>query len=410
MGLKSRYTLRGLIAGVANDRAGAVAVVFALSLPLLLAGAGLGIETSLWYFMRLKAQSAADVAAYSAALEARGGSDATVVENVATLVATDNGYSSTSGTLQVIQNEQSGGGTVEVLVTSTTPRYFTAVFNPTPVTATARAVATFSDASSACVLALDRTVGKAANFSGTADLKLTGCSVMSNSSAINALNVQGSAKLRADCAIAVGGITATSGMTLTDCPSAITSAPPVADPFRNLAVPTPTGSCLSAPNNNGTMQPGRYCSGAALKGNVTLNPGVYYMEGNFDANANAVLSGTGVTIYLSGSSRVSFNGGAQVNLSAPTSGTYSGMLFFGDRNSTGGAVNKFNGTAASKMTGAIYFASQDIQYAGNFAGENGCTQVVGSTVEWTGNTTVGVDCTGWGMKKIPALNAVRLSA
>jgi Flp pilus assembly protein TadG len=398
-----------LVAGVARDRAGAVAVVFALSLPLLLAGAGLGIETSLWYFMRLKAQSAADVAAYSAALEARGGSSDGVVEDVATQVASENGYSPTTGTIQVIQDAQSGGGSVEVIVTSTTDRYFTAVFNPTPVTATARAVANFSDASSACVLALDRTAGKAANFSGSADLKLTGCSVMSNSSAINALNVQGSAKLRTDCAIAVGGITATSGMTLTDCPSAITSAPPVADPFRNLAAPTPTGGCLSAPNNNGTMQPGRYCSGASLKGKVTLNPGVYYMEGDFSAQSTAELSGTGVTIYMSGASRVTFNGNAAVNLAAPTSGTYSGMLFFGDRNSTG-STNKFNGTAASKMTGAIYFASQNIEYMGNFAGENGCTQVVGRTVEWTGNTTVAVDCTGYGMKKIPALNAVRLSA
>lgn len=398
-----------MAAGFLRDRAGAVAVVFALSLPLLLAGAGLGIETSLWYFMRLKAQSAADVAAYSAALEARGGSSATVVENVATLVATDNGYSPTTGAIQVIQSEQSGGGAVEVLITARSDRYFTAIFNPTPVTATARAVANFSDASSACVLALDRTVGKAANFSGSADLKLTGCSVMSNSSAINALNVQGSAKLRTDCAIAVGGVTATSGMTLTDCPSAITSAPPVADPFRNLAVPTPTGSCLSAPSNNGTMQPGRYCSGASIKGNVTMNPGVYYMEGNLGVQSTAALSGSGVTIYMSGASRVSMNGNAAVNISAPTSGTYSGMLFFGDRNSTG-STNKFNGTAASKMTGAIYFASQNIEYQGNFAGENGCTQVVGRTVEWTGNTTVAVDCTGWGMKKIPALNAVRLSA
>lgn len=409
MGLRFRYSLRGLAAGVAGDRAGAVAVVFALSLPLLLGGAGFGIETSLWYFMRLKAQSAADVAAYSAALEARSGSDATVVEDVATLVATENGYSPTSGTLQVVQNDQSGGGSVEVIVTSTTPRYFTAVFNPTPVTARARAVANFSDASNACVLALDPMAGKAANFSGSADLKLTGCSVMANSSAINALNVQGSAKLRADCAIAVGGIIATSGMTLTDCDAAITSAPPVADPFRNLAVPTPTGGCLSAPNNNGTMEPGRYCSGASFKGKVTLNPSVYYMEGEFNVGSNAEVSGTGVTIYMAGNSSVSMNGNASVNLRAPTSGVYSGMLFFGNRNSTGG-TNKFNGTPASKMTGAIYFAAQEIIYQGNFAGENGCTQVVGRTVEWTGNTTVAVDCTAWGMKKIPALNAVRLSA
>lgn len=99
-----------------------------------------------------------------------------------------------------------------------------------------------------------------------------------------------------------------------------------------------------------------------------------------------------MTIYLSGAAKVSFNGSANINLQAPTSGTYSGILFFGDRTQTG--LNKFNGTAASKMTGAIYFASQDVQYNGNFSGLNGCTQVIGSTVEWTGNATMAVDCAG----------------
>jgi hypothetical protein len=60
------------------------------------------------------------------------------------------------------------------------------------------------------------------------------------------------------------------------------------------------------------------------------------------------------------------------------------------------------------LTGAIYFASQDIQFLGNFSGIDGCTQVVGLTVEWSGNATVSKDCTGHGMKSIPAAELVKL--
>ncbi|WP_245435016.1 hypothetical protein [Mesorhizobium sp. WSM3879] len=43
-------------------------------------------------------------------------------------------------------------------------------------------------------------------FSGNTSVKLTGCSVMSDSLASDALKVQGSAGLHADCLITVGGL------------------------------------------------------------------------------------------------------------------------------------------------------------------------------------------------------------
>ncbi|MER9432919.1 Tad domain-containing protein [Mesorhizobium sp. M0408] len=44
--------------GLGNN--GNVAVVFALSLPIIVGGAGLGVETSYWYFSSLKLQAVAD--------------------------------------------------------------------------------------------------------------------------------------------------------------------------------------------------------------------------------------------------------------------------------------------------------------------------------------------------------------
>jgi hypothetical protein len=144
-----------------------------------------------------------------------------------------------------------------------------------------------------------------------------------------------------------------------------------------------------------------------LSGDVTLQPGVYVVSGgNFKVNANANVSGSGVTIYIKSGSTVSINGNATVNLSAPTSGPYSGLLFFGDRSGTGGVT--LNGTASSKLTGAVYFANQDISYLGNFSGNGGCTQVVGKTVEWSGNAAITQDCTAYGMKTIATMQLIKL--
>jgi hypothetical protein len=146
-----------------------------------------------------------------------------------------------------------------------------------------------------------------------------------------------------------------------------------------------------------------------LGGTKTLEPGVYFVSGgNLKINANANISGSGLLFYLTGGARVSINGTATVNLSAATTGPYAGILFFGDRTDIGATKNSFNGTADSLLTGAIYFASQAIQFLGNFSGIDGCTQVVGLTVEWSGNANVSKDCTAHGMRDIPATQLVKL--
>lgn len=391
-----------------RETKGNMGFVTALLMPLLVGSAGFGVETAYWYHKDLELQQAADKAVYAAAIEKRSGSNTATILSAATTIATENGYQ--AGTLAVHYPPSTGtyaGNTaaIEVALTNSLPRYFSGIFDNAPLIESVRAVASMQTAANACILALDKTAAKAALFSGSADLKLTGCTVMSDSTASDGVRVQGSAKLQTDCIISVGDVYLTSGATMTACPNAITNAPPVADPFASLAVPA-TGP--TRPNTNGSpLQPGNYTNGMSLSGTKTLNPGVYYVSGgSFSINANANISGAGVTIYIKSGVSVSMNGNATVNLSAPTSGTYSGMLFFGDRSGTGGVT--FNGTAASKLTGAIYFANQDVNYLGNFSGNGGCTQVVGKTVQWSGNTAINQDCTAYGMTTIAALQVVKL--
>ena len=393
--------------GFARSEGGNVAVIFAVVLPMLVGGAGLGVETTYWYLARVNMQAAADAAAYSGAMDKRTGAAAASVIATATNTAAASGFDLATGAIEVNTPPLTGAGgalAVEVILTAQAQRFFTGMFTNSPVPLRARAVARYTNAGDACVLALNTTKSKAALFSGSTNLTLDGCSVMANSNAIDAITAQGSALISTKCLISGGGVSITAGVTM-ECGAPVTKASPVADPFKDLPVPTPTGACLSdAP---AVLAPGRYCAGMSLKNTVSLGPGVYYVSGgDFQVNALANVSGTGVTIYLSGSSHVSINGTATVNLTAPTTGTYAGMLFFGDRAGTGN--NTFNGTASSSLTGSIYFKSQAVNYLGNFTGDGGCTQIVADSVQWSGNTSVRADCTSKGMVTIPALMLVQL--
>lgn len=405
------YTPLAIVRAFTRSTSGNVAIIFALCLPVLVGAAGLGVETSYWYYRSLQLQSAADAAAYSGELENLAGSSAVLVRDAAANVASLNGYEVAAGSSIIVYSPPKTGPNVkakavEVILEQSLPRYFTAIFSNEPVVLSARAVAKSEITSKACILALNATASKGALFSGSSNLKLTGCSVMSNSDAIDAVKVQGATHLEVDCLISVGGVELGSGAVMTSCKTPITYTHSAPDPFAELPTPDPTSPCRSA--KGATLQPGTYCSGLTLAGTVELNPGVYIVEsGDFRINAKAIVSGTGVMVYLRCGSRVTMNGTASVNLSAATSGAYSGILFFGDRNCEGGS-NTFNGTATSQLTGAFYFAKQDVNYLGNFSGSGGCSQVVAGTVQWSGNTSIKQDCTSLGMRDIPAVQPVRL--
>ena len=389
---------------IRREAGGNVATIFALTLPVVVGGAGLGVETSYWYYSSLKLQAIADAAAYAGALEKVAGSDTQTITAAAIQSASDNGLG--TGTIVVNIPPKSGANTaknaVEVIVSQNLDRIFTSIFTQSKVPEQARSVALVNNASKACVLALNATASKAALFSGNTNVKLTGCSVMADSNASDAIKLQGSAALQAECLISAGGVSLSNPVT-TVCPAPVTQALPAPDPYAGLPTPAASGQCLS--DSASTLTPGTYCSGMSLKGNVTLSPGVYVVQGNLKINGNTTVSGSGVTIFMAGSSTVTINGNATVTLSAPTSGTYSGVLFYGDR-AGNAASSSFNGNAASLLTGAIYFPRQQVNYLGNFSGKNGCTQVVADTIQWSGNTTIDQNCSSLGMKDIPAAQSV----
>jgi hypothetical protein len=401
-----------LATGWLSSRKGNVALLFALLTPMAVGGAGLATEVGLWYHRRLELQAAADAAAYAAAVELRAGGSQQSFTDEGTAAAESAGFDINQGTI-TINNPPSSGShqnnqAIEVLISENVPRFFTSLFVNTPLIENTRSVAIFQTAAYGCIDALNPSKSGAVLISGSAQVTTVGCSIMSNSLSPSAVISQGSSTLSTDCLIAVGGVSLGATVTETVCSAPMTQAPPAADPFKDVPAPTPDGTCQT--DTGSALHPGTFCNGLTLQGAQTLTPGVYYIEGgDLKINASANVIGNGVTIYMSGSNSVQMNGNATVNLSAPTSGTYQGMLMMGDRSCTScsNTTETLNGTASSLMTGAIYFPKQGVDYLGNFAGVNGCTQVVADTIIWNGHTRLSINCTGSGLKNIAVYEAVR---
>lgn len=387
-------------------------ILFAFTLPMVVGGSAFGVEIGGWYYDQVRLQQMADASAFAGALENRAGNAEAVILTSAQAAAVSNGFVGTTDTLVVhtppISGPNQNVNSTEVLLTRTEARYFSSIFDNSPVVVKARAVVTFTTAANACVLALDPGANQAVYFSGSSTVKMVGCNVMSNSISNSAIYSQGATTVTVPCLMTAGDVSINAAVTQTACSTAMTQLSPVADPLRNVVEPAATGACQNT--NGNMMQPGRYCGGLTVNNSVSFKPGVYVIDGgSLKANGNASLTGSGVTFILKNNATISFNGNAVLNLSAPTSGTYSGILFFGSRSNSASTAVTLNGTAGSVMTGAIYFPKQTVSYIGNFQGANGCTQVIARTVAWSGNSNLAVDCTAYGMSALPIGGAVKLA-
>ena len=394
-----------------RSRSGNVAIIAAIALPALIGFCGLGSDVGYWYYRQRVVQAAADIAAYNATVALRAGASAASVTGTATSAATANGWQSAIGTITVNTPPTSGthqnAQSVEVLLTENEPRYFTALFSNTTVPENSRAVATFVYATNACMLALDKNASGAMTFWGNAAANFTDCNVVSNSLASNSFNLGGAASVTTPCVRTAGGDYVGATLNLTDCASIVTSAPQSNDPYSSVPPPPIPSSCTAPPSGT-SYSPGKYCGGLSFSSTANLAPGVYVIDGGtLKINANANVIGSGVTFYLMDGATLSFNGNATLNLSAPTSGTYAGLLFYGDRTQAF-ATNTINGNSYSQLTGAIYFPSQQVKFLGNFGGANGCLQVVADQIYYTGSATFSSNCTGTGLGTIQVPGSVTL--
>ncbi len=404
-----------------SNRRGNTTVVFALCLPVVMGCAGLGVEVGFWQFRQRQAQTAADLAAYAGAVSLRNHESVAQAREEAAAEARLHGFEATAGVINAMSPPQSGNyqdsRSMEVVLNQSLPRFFSSIMSQEPLLISVRAVATYQEESDACLLALSPDASAAIDLFGSSNVAMIACEIMSNSIADDAVTLRGSTDVETPCINSVGGfeVGGSAGYTLTDCREARVNLPRAQDPYEDVQPPTLPSSCSNINGGGGgpngglvTVSAGpsgvkRFCNGLNLSGDYEFEPGVYVIDGgDFRIGAQAHVQGDGVTFYFTDGARARFNGGATVQLTAPNTGEYAGLVFFGDRDDYG-VDHTFNGTADSHITGAIYTPASDISFLGDFSGQDGCMQLVGYTVEIGGNADITTDCTGVGLTfpKIP---------
>jgi len=217
-----------------------------------------------------------------------------------------------------------------------------------------------SPVSSTCLYILSPTASQAFQMANGASVTTSSCGIYVNSNSSTAFSVTGGASVSATAIDVVGG-TQISNATVS--PTPVTGVSAIADPFAGVTEPTPAGTCQSG--NFTAWQPsaytptaGTYCEFDLANGmSAILGPGTYIINGGgFSIQGGSTLTATGgVMFYLTGASTVNIANGSAVTLSAQTSGTYEGILFFQDRTISSPGSSTFAGGANMNLTGSLYF-------------------------------------------------------
>lgn len=422
--------------------AGQALIFAAIAMVVLLGFAGLGIDMGVLRYQKRLQQSAADAAAIAGASNLAVGSGVTLGAQNA---AAANGFTDGSGNggcpdavgcvVVTVNNPPTTGphasgvsaiNYVEVLVTAVHPTYFMKVLGINRETITARAVATNlsgGGAGSGCLYTLGAPSSSIEGIyiNGSATLNAVNCGIVDNgnfNTKGNKLIVKAATFGMAGGDIGTGGGTVTCTQTPTSCPTP--NMPAAGDPLSYLTPPCSpcavsansikisgngnfSGTGVSYSNGVYTVQPGSYSSitiTGTAGSNVVFSPGTYIIDGGTTSGlnipANATITGDGVTFYFTNSSTVTVVGTPSINLTAPSSGTYSGILMYQDPTDTnvGPSPNgpTLGGNSGSNYTGVLYFPSDQLTFYGNNTSFD-VGIVVSDSLALKGNPTVNLQGT-----------------
>ena len=414
----------------------------ALSLTVIAGFAGLGSETASWYFTQRRMQGVADAAASTAASALAAGAPTTTLATEAKSVAAGLGFPDIAYGTRITVNYPPKSGdhqsspAVEVIISQPQKLLLSGLFLSAGPTISVRSVA-LADTSKegqGCVVSLNQTgvTGVTAAGSST-QLSLLGCSIYDNAAGGSAMTFNGGATINAADAYVVGSV---NGGGLNTTYGTYTGVDPLIDPYLNAAVPSYAASgCTNNYNVNAgktaTKSPDLtgimvFCNGITVTGNATLNlcPGTYIIAGgSFTIGGGSTLNGPpdsgcsttgGVTIILTTGTNgkcatAAIAGGANVQITAPTSGALSGIALFQDRACTASNDNNtLSGGATQSITGAIYFPGESVTYSGGApTGGAICTQLIANTITFSGSAIFNNNCAGTGTRSV-ALTGGRL--
>lgn len=146
------------------------------------------------------------------------------------------------------------------------------------------------------------------------------------------------------------------------------------------------GSKVATVSENGTsMTSGNWDDDFPPDGVTDLESGIYCINGDFRVNGNHTLRGENVVLYVEHGS-VHFNGGATIELSAPGSGPFKGLLLYLPIDNQKTVV--LNGNSKSQIRGTILAPGSLIRITGMDSSYGFHSQIIGYRVELDGDSVL----------------------
>jgi Putative Flp pilus-assembly TadE/G-like len=399
-----------------NER-GQILIWTTLMSGVLILFMGIAMDAGYDYQYQRYMQTGADSAARAGYAEKLNGGTTSEITTAGRNNAAKNGFTHGTKNIDVAintpptQGNFSGQpGYVEAIITRPTPTFFMPILNLVGVsgnysTTTVRAHAVAGKGQTDCIYALHQNASEAFRvwFSTTLN---AGCGIQVNSSASDAMKLDGS-HVNATNIDVTGDYQAVSGSSVSPDPNSGAAREP--DPLAWLPPPT-VGSCGARPNgssetweiqSNMTINPGVYCGGIKIGAGatVTLNPGLYVMKGGgltVEGTSTIASASGGVTIYNTGPSAgaILLQSGSIAKLSAPSTGTYAGILFFQDRSLPfldNSLTAHIQSTTSSFFNGSLYFPSHELDYRSGSTSSGQSTVVVAQKINMQSGSTININ-------------------
>jgi Putative Flp pilus-assembly TadE/G-like len=455
------------IARIFRDKTGATATIVAIALPGLIGMSALGVETGVWFTIKLQNQSAADSAAISAAYEVIAGKTNVTGELAAAAdeAARRNGYKGSVPAVVTPYNDGIVANGIVVTLQQSQRALLAAIFL-SDVTIANTAVAVIEVLNHPCILALGRN-STDVEIAASTRLDMPNCSVAANSISSTAIELRGSTSSVAAATLVTGGEISLQGIPINPAAPppqfalsspAMIGAPSVTDPYAGTlthafliaGMPT-TPDCIEKTSGHVTIYSGNctipeksltgpqilLSANTRISGSwritsgqmVDLSPGTYWVTGSLTLQSDAVLKcstcdntkGAGVTIILTGQTSkigaVSVASNATLTLNAPKSGRFAGLAIIQDSHGLPpgttytSSQSTIGGTPGATLSGLVYFPNSSMTFHGapSATGPQ-CLLLVVKTLDIDAASRLEAGgCASAGLGNLPAIDTVAVA-
>lgn len=407
------------------DRGGSVAVISAIVFSALLGFAALAIDATSWEETALRAQTAADQAAIAAGAASLQGETLTQYTVDAKGVAAKNGFSSANGATVTVSSPPASGayagdtGDIEVVVQQQANSFFR---SSAPVVG---AHAVVSANYGACIIVLG-TTGQTFSMNGAMSTTLKKCDFYNNSSSNSGTYLNGAVSLSAENISLVGNYNACSvTCSIKATKSLITNAASAAsDPYAGRTPPFPVGQSIPTSDcsykneslsgsgsfnfTDSSSSPTVFCGGLTasnIAGSIAFGSGTYVFDGNVNISGAVNITSSNATLVVTPGHSLSISGAANLQMTAPTTGSTAGMAIWIEENTSTNPVTSGNigltGASSVNITGVVYAPGGALTING--ASGSQCTQLVASSINVTGAASLQHNCSGVGISDIGGL-------